>query len=156
VEYYRSRGVETVKFGRFHYIKKTSERCPFLNSKGIGCNIYEERPIACRIYPLDIISHENGRYSWTRSYTKAKCIENRPADISALNINTYMILRRLTQLFKRYYKFMAVRNRLEEAMDIFRNDHLKYDILSEFHDSEAKEVSAWKWTAAVGRPSTSS
>ena len=49
------------KLGKTHFFLDR-EHCKFLDSEG-NCTIYKQRPLDCRLYPLDIIE-ENNNYYW--------------------------------------------------------------------------------------------
>ncbi len=52
-----SDNVPLVEFSGVAFIAKSTAYCPFYSTASHRCGIYEHRPFACRIYPLDVILH---------------------------------------------------------------------------------------------------
>jgi Fe-S-cluster containining protein len=46
-------------------INRQGCRCPFYDGPDRGCRVYEDRPLICHLFPLDIIEREeDGRHWW--------------------------------------------------------------------------------------------
>lgn len=45
------------------FVRTEDGHCPYFNKELGTCGIYENRPICCRIYPLDLL-FEDGEYWW--------------------------------------------------------------------------------------------
>jgi hypothetical protein len=57
-------GVPLVTIDGISYIQRAQGgACPMLDRQGSRCTIYHERPICCRLYPLDLFSR-NAKLEW--------------------------------------------------------------------------------------------
>ena len=52
-------GVPLIEIDEIHYIKRTPRgKCSMLDEQHSRCSIYEDRPLCCRIFPLDLFSRD--------------------------------------------------------------------------------------------------
>lgn len=60
----KSKGVELAEAFGFYFIPQREKGCIYYNAEKIRCEIYDHRPICCRLFPLDISlsSHESRLY----------------------------------------------------------------------------------------------
>jgi len=70
----RSLKVPLVAIDGVTFIKRLPDgSCPMLDRRGNNCSIYENRPLCCRLFPLDVLGR-NGRLTWAVSN---ECPEDR-------------------------------------------------------------------------------
>jgi Fe-S-cluster containining protein len=50
---------DVVRVSGADFIRKTTPYCPYYDQAAHRCGIYDHRPFACRIYPLDVILHRD-------------------------------------------------------------------------------------------------
>jgi Fe-S-cluster containining protein len=59
-----SLGVPIVTVNGVYFIQRAEGgACPMLSKEGRRCTIYEERPICCRLYPIDLLNRK-GAIEW--------------------------------------------------------------------------------------------
>lgn len=64
ISHLSSIGVPLIKIEGIHYIKRKSRgECSMLDKQHSKCSIYEDRPLSCRLFPLDLFSR-NGKSQW--------------------------------------------------------------------------------------------
>ena len=69
VEVLRHLGVPMVAVGGVTFIKRLpSGACPMLDLKNRRCSIYEQRPLCCRMFPLDVLQMD-GRLQWAITHS---------------------------------------------------------------------------------------
>jgi Fe-S-cluster containining protein len=56
-------GVPLTKLEKIFYIHREKKECPMLNKSTKLCEIYDDRPLCCRMFPFDIFSR-NGLLEW--------------------------------------------------------------------------------------------
>jgi Fe-S-cluster containining protein len=62
----RERGLRLYGKGAATRMNRAGCRCPFYLGPDRGCGHYEERPLICHLFPLDIVEHEEreGEHWW--------------------------------------------------------------------------------------------
>jgi Fe-S-cluster containining protein len=55
--------IVTTSAGINFFVRTSDNHCPYFEKESGTCNIYEKRPLCCRLYPLDLL-FEDGEYWW--------------------------------------------------------------------------------------------
>lgn len=89
----------------FYARQNKNGHCMFYNEKTKKCNIYENRPTDCRLFPLDIIK-ENNHYYWIK-YDICKLSNNISKEmIEYLNRNILPTLRNYIDIYSTEFTFL--------------------------------------------------
>lgn len=130
VEFYKKIGANVIEKDGVGYFKKETIHCPFLDKSGLGCTIYENRPITCRIFPLEIIA-KDGILHWAK-YNAPFCTVNNRVKENFLNITLYLIIQKIAPLFNKFRFFIKKHNEIEDSTDIFYARNHNYEYLKKF------------------------
>lgn len=64
IEIMKALNVPLIEIKGIHYIQRLKGgRCPMLKKAQKKCTIYADRPVCCRLYPLDVFNR-NGQLEW--------------------------------------------------------------------------------------------
>jgi Fe-S-cluster containining protein len=107
----------------FPEINKTYP-CKFLNSKSL-CEIHDQRPIDCRLFPFDIAKIDN-KFYWI--YWKTNCSVIKKGTKKELEICLKDIEKNILPKFKKHIEAYS-QFRYDELLDTFG----KYVIIRELH-----------------------
>jgi Fe-S-cluster containining protein len=64
IERYKYLDIPIFEFSGSYFLQKERGKCVFFSERTKSCKIYEERPIVCRMYPIDL-SYEKGEMVWS-------------------------------------------------------------------------------------------
>lgn len=124
--------VPLVSIKGVNYIqRKNGGSCPMINGHNQGCKIYENRPLCCRLYPLDVFNR-NGKLEWGLYTFCPK--KNQMFDILVTGegaLNHGVVLQSLQMIENTLgierLKYLAYEDLVSaeyELLDSFRNDYV--------------------------------
>lgn len=94
VNYYKQKSFPLVEYDGIYFFKKDNGNCIFFSKRNKTCEIYQDRPIICRMFPIDL-SFKNDQLIWNFF---SQC----PYISGNARLSNYRELGKIVSLFERH------------------------------------------------------
>jgi Fe-S-cluster containining protein len=130
----RSIGVPLIEIDGVHFIKRKRDgSCPMLDKENKRCTIYENRPMCCRAFPLDIFSRRNklewAVYTYCPIDRVIPTIEKNGKPEIDLEVITFLTASLEQHLSEKVLKFLAKEDKVVAQVEILDDYSDNYEIL---------------------------